>query len=100
MKPIVEMELVYSLQIEDGFAYAVAKVELFSKDDEELTVVSVDRLVTPVELDGILTSFESDVLQKIGIELDENYKAIVDINGEKYEPVFGDNHKVLVLEKL
>ena len=100
MKPIVEMELVYSLQVEDGFAYAVAKVELHSKNDDELTIVSVDRYVTPVELDGILESFESDVLKKIGVELDENYKVIVDINGEKYEPVFGDNHKVLVLEKI
>ena len=99
MRPIIEMELVYSLQIEDGFAYAVAKVELFPEGDDDLTIVTVDRYVTPVELDGILKSFESDVLQKIGVEL-EDYKTIVDVNGEKHEPVFGNDRKVIALEKL
>ena len=99
MKPIVEMELVYSLHIEDGFAYAVAKVALFSDDHEEFTVVKVDRMVKPVELDEILKSFESDILERIGMALDEDYKVIVEVNGVKYEPIFSDKHKVLALEK-
>ena len=101
MKPIVEMEFVYSLQIEDGFAYAVAKIALYSKDNEELTIVSVDRYVTPVELDGILKNFENDVLKKIGIGLEEDYKIIVEVNEiDKFEPIFGNDRKVLALEKI
>ena len=100
MNPIVEMELVYSLHVEDGFAYATAKVALYPENDDELTVVSVDRLLSPSELDEILKNFESDILKKIGMELHEDYKAIVEVNGVKYEPIFNKNHKVLALEKL
>ena len=92
MTQVLEQEYVYTS--DKGDEFRVVNISLGVTEMEEIITVKAEERMTLTELDRCLRGFESDVLSRMDITLDENYPARIEYQGKMLKIAFDEDHKV------